>query len=206
MYTISKYKITVALIFSMFFYLNNVSAQECHEKSPNLVENDDVYYDLDPGVILSASDKEKLNDLFEAIVEEWRGDWEGKSVEIECKEHDDELVKGIKNSKITTNFKIDTKDNLIVKAEAYYPKEKKIKLKTLKLLDDLNIFGLKFINKNHVEFSTKYRRSVYKHKHLIETIYEIKQTKTSLLIQRKYYTSGIYTGEEIWLLGEDKTE
>ena len=206
MYTISKYKVALTLIFSTFFYINTVIAQDCHEKSPNFVAKNDAYYNLDAGKILSDEEKDKINNLFETITKEWRGNWKGQSIEVECKGSDDALIKNFRNSKITTNFKLDSTNNLIVKAEAYFAEEKKIKLKTLKLLDDLNIFEIEFISKNNIVFSTRYRRSESEHKQLIETIYKIKNTSKSLLIQRIYYTNAIYTGEEKWSLGDTETE
>lgn len=191
---LSKLNVSITLIISMLVYVNSVTAKDCYEKSPNLITKKDEYYNLDATKTLSNEEKDKLDNLFRSI----EGKWKGESVEIECKGPDRAPVKKYKNSTIATNIRLNSNSSLKIKADAHYVQEKVTRLKNLNLLGDSHIFELEFTNNNNVIFSERYRISLPKNSRLVETIYDIKLNRNSLLILRSYYTNGVYTGEEKW--------
>ena len=196
MYKITKLKLIVSLILSLLIYASNVAAKDCYEKSPNLIAKQDADYNLEAIKTLSDDEKDKLTNIYRNI----EGTWKGESVEIDCRGPDRNPVKKYKNSTVVTDIKLNSDGNLKIRADTYYIEDKVTRLKNLKLLGDSNIYELEFISDNNFFFSERYRRSDPKFSRLVETIYEIKLNRNSLLILRSYYTNGVYTGEERWTL------
>jgi|GEM_PF-1651587 len=210
MLEISRINIAVVLMFGMLSYANNVIAMNCYEKSPNLINLHDGYYNMEDAKTLSDKDKAMLNDLFRNI----EGKWKGESINTECKGPDRAPRKEYKNSTIDVDMRLNSDGNLRIIAEMYYPKEKIIKHKTLSLLDDLNIFEFKASGDNGLVFSERQRRAnvnktsrltanVNKTSRLTETIYEIKLNLKSLLFARYYYVNGVFVGAEKWSMTRD---
>ena len=56
-----KIKVFIIVIFSLCIFSNNAFAAECYEKSKNLINLKDDYYNLDPKLKISGKDRELLN-------------------------------------------------------------------------------------------------------------------------------------------------
>ena len=191
-----KYNINliITILLSMLFYTNNVAASKCYEKSPNLINLKDKYYNVEAVKILTAEEKTKLNNLFDKI----EGKWKGDLILIECKGPDRAPRRRSKTASIESIIKLKSNNNVTISAIKSYTNNV-TKTETLTLLGNLRIFELDFLNKNSVIFSERGRRkNVNKGSRLTETIYKVTLKHDSLIFVRSYYSYGVFVAEEKW--------
>jgi len=191
-----KYNISliVTILFSLLIHTNNAIAKDCYEKSPNLINLKEKYYDIDTVKNLSDIEKTKLNNLFNRI----KGEWEGESTYTECSGPDSAPRKKSVHASISVKIKSNSNDNLLMVAKKSYLNNI-IKYDGLELLGDLRIFEFNFLSDNNLVFS---ERALKKNNNgstrNIETIYEITLDGKSLIIVRNYYTNGVFVAEDKW--------
>jgi len=62
-----KIKAFIVVILSFFIFMNNASAAECYEKSKNLINLKNDYYNLAPKMKISGKDRDLLNEFYNNI-------------------------------------------------------------------------------------------------------------------------------------------
>jgi hypothetical protein len=233
-----KTNIIAILIFSTLICANHAVAKDCYETSPNLINSNDAYYDLDKTKTLTNEEKNQVNNLFRKI----SGQWKGSATYTECKGPDNAPRTTARNATLTLKAKQTSTSSLTIHAIKKYAQERVKRSDNLTLLGSSSIFGFGFIDDNHLIFSEKHRRmsknqkpkitkdmassntetiinksgdntkavkdSVYqvantgknKISRITETIYDISLNANRLTFTRSYYTNGVYTGEELWVM------
>ncbi|MFW5432041.1 MAG: hypothetical protein ACKE5M_07040 [Methylophilaceae bacterium] len=199
------------LLLGAFIFSNNVVAKECYEPSPNLVNLNDEYYNLDETIKLSNEDKDTLNNFFRSAT----GKWKGTSQHIECRGPDRAPRKIVKNAIVKAKAKLASRTQLTINAEKDYTEERVKKSDNFTLLNLKNTYNLAFPGNNSLVLSEKYRRAnnyqanskdtknkttKIRTSRLSETIYEISSSTNALTLTRLYYTNGVYVGEETWFM------
>jgi hypothetical protein len=143
--------IAVLGLLSNLAYADNI---KCYEPSPNLSALGDTYYDLEKTSILSNDEKNRINAFFSALAGKWKGD----ARTIECRGPDSAPLIKMRDAVLTAQAHLDSMISLSIDANKHYLEESIKKSELLSLLGNTPVFGLEFIDDNHLVFSEKYRR------------------------------------------------
>ena len=154
MYKATKLLSTI-LLLSAFGFTSNVIAKECYEPSPNLIDLNDEYYNLEETVELTNKQKKALNQFFRKTI----GKWKGTSQHIECRGPDRAPRKIVKNAKVSAKIKLASRTQLSIDANKNYTEERIKKSGNFTLFNVHNTYSLEFPRNNTLVLSEKYRRA-----------------------------------------------
>lgn len=195
MHTFFKNHIVTFLLIIVFS--NKLMAFECLEKSPNLLNLKDDYYNLENGSALTNNEIDKLNGIYEDI----DGRWEGEVNISECSGPDNAPVVNTQSFSLTADITANSSGRLFVAAEIYNKRDNISGGKNLDLLNSSNIMELKFFNKDHFSYSEKHRLSnANRSSRLVEHMFDVKRNGDSLAIELSVFVNGVFVTNEAWLL------
>jgi len=193
-----NYNLKLLLLLCISLFTSIVNASVCFEKSPNFVNLNDEYFNIENGHLLTDIEKRTLSTFFEKIDDRWEGD----VFITECTGSDEEPVEENLAATLDTSVTFESNGYLSILADMVNKKEKISGQKTLNLLGNVNAFYADFTGSSSIVYSERYlRRNAggggAQH---IENIYHIIYSGDSLTINFSYYISGVLTAREEWSL------
>lgn len=154
MYQTLNKNITAILLLGTIFFASHASATDCYALSPNLVDAEDKYYDLENTNTLSAKEKKSVNNFFRNLT----GKWKGKATLTECSGPDSAPRIKTRHAVLTLKANLASNGSLSLSADKDYQKERVSRPENLALLSNAPLFEYEFINDNHFVFFERLRR------------------------------------------------
>lgn len=190
-----KNLITLA-ISCLLFVAGQAFAQSCYQQSPNLVESENAYYNIENTIPFPYQDQAIFNNLLNQI----SGQWQGNITTEECYGPDNEAYTKSKYGRIKTQHMLGGGGSITLNNEVAF--DEKMTTINSNVLSPANLFDLKILDGGHVTIAQKMRRGTTTGaSRLIEIIYDFHQPITNnLTIKQSIYTNGVYTYSETWSL------
>jgi hypothetical protein len=172
-------------------------AENCYQASPNLLERNQAYYDLDTVDNFSEIDQTTLD----ALLNKMLGKWEGTMTTMVCKGSDSAPQQNIKTATIEMRATRHSNRQVSLIAKKHDLVDGIRKNEHFYLLPRSNVYHLNLKEDATLTFSEKYRiQNVGHSSRLTEVIYDIQFDQKQLSINRTYFTNGVLTGAEAWVL------
>jgi len=186
------------LLFTILLSVTQAAlAENCYQASPNLVERNQAYYDLDTVDNFSDVDQTNLDVLFNNM----QGKWGGTLTTMACKGPDRAAQQVFKTATIQMQALPQSNHQIRLVAKKYHVTEGINHHEQFVLLPRSNVYDLNLKDGKQLIFSEKYRiRNVKDSSRLTEVIYDIQLDQKQLSVNRHYYTNGVLTGAEYWSL------
>jgi hypothetical protein len=199
MTTQTKMTSITLLILSMCF-ANIALADNCYDQSPQLVALADTYYDLEKTHVLTDDEQAHLA----VFLDKLKGQWQGDAVSTTCAGSENNPRAKRNSATITAEATMLPNGNLRVRASKFDTRGKINRGERLDLLDIGHVFSFAFTDENQLTFSERFRRqNNNQSSRLTEVLYDIKVISDGLTLKRTYYTNGVLTGSETWMLDAD---
>jgi len=194
------------LLLSMATYGQQAIAQDCYEQSPNLVNFGDQYYDFDETSKLLNTEKNQISDFFDSMA----GQWSGRLKSFECIGPDNAAEQVSQAAEITVTNSPNANLQLTISVHKRFIENKVNFSEAHTLIMDSPNVTLQSIKDDNLVLSERLRKSSRlanknqrRFSRLTETIYDITKSDDALLVIKHFYTNGVFTGEERWMLTAD---
>lgn len=154
MYQVLTKSIVTILLLSTAAFANLAAAEDCYAPSPNLIEAESDYYNLDNTSTLSPGEKQRVNSLFRTLA----GKWKGKATLTECSGPDSAPRINTRHAVLTLKANLTSNGSLNLSADKDYQEERVNRPENLALLSNTPLFEYEFINDTHFVFFERLRK------------------------------------------------
>ena len=189
--------------------MTNPGAATCNTPSPYYQEAGDAYFDLETDFKFEPAEEKRLKEMYQYLA----GDWQGTLIESQCKGSDKNPRRVSRTAEVKVTAKEGIFNNMVIRTEKHYPKERITKSDHYDLFDERHIFDFRF-NEQEIETTQKYRRriigvgGVYGSKpagisrksNLVERVFNIRTTSRGYTLAMTVYTNGYLTDHEVFTL------
>lgn len=164
----------------------SVLAVECEEVSPNLKQDEDLYFDIVGAESLTRTQSSRIKKLLKLI----GGRWQGVGTRAYCVEN----KKRVFSYKLKADVEQNSDGKLIFRVNSLENQTKSLRDETFKFLGAGNQYHITKLTEDSIGLYTKYRRPNANRKTtvLIEEIVEINGDKKSLNLNITQYLNGYF--------------
>lgn len=179
---------TVVAVFIIFFSFN-AQALNCEEKSPQLIQQGDEYYNFEENIPLTRQQIKSIETMFSDLNRRL----EGSSVVIECINKNGSFEQIVKVQEIKANVKVESDGKIVMTLSAYLPSERRGFEEVIEYLNSNSTYILKELTANQMQVISRYRRvNGAGTSSLHEIVADISVNKDALSIQSTLFINGYF--------------
>ncbi|OUR73032.1 hypothetical protein A9Q78_05340 [Methylophaga sp. 41_12_T18] len=145
----------IAATFALLLTSTNLWATDCYVLSPGLESLGDDYYNIEQQPAASRSEQQQMNRFFNDL----KGDWQGKSTQIDCRGPDSKPRKVVKSFEVKAEF-TQPSHGLNVKLQRRDAEQKVTKHDHFPLYIAADLYTIEFEDDRPVVISHKARRAI----------------------------------------------
>lgn len=177
----------------LLLFSTNVSAINCDDPSPNLINEGDKYYDIPEVQPLSREQKTAINMLFASL----KGELNGAGTTTFCEGATGEQKKVIARNSLSANVGIDSSGLLTISLVSFDIKSKTSLNETLMYFGVYNQHVIQYYSDNELVINTKYRKPGGKRSASIlhEEIITIRAKNRGINMKTTRYINGYFAIE-----------
>lgn len=188
------------IIITLLVFINSpVYAEKCYEPSPDLLADENTYFDL----LMKKKLTRDQNNTLKVLGKSLKGKWKGRVVSVSCTGTERNPKTKETRSTVKAKFSKGMESSMVLNAELYTKAKKTTANTNMHLFKQDNMFNA-LIKKNNTEYGERMRRKTARGSQFLETRYSIETGNNSLVMNVNYYISGVLIAYEKWQLNQAK--